>query len=307
MRKFIPLFENFENHLSSNNWEYVKTDTLWQYKEFDRSVDIKNSDSLDNIKRLEQILSEEGFNQPLILQYSKKYQTAYLTEGNHRLVAAKNMGIKYIPVRVTTDGGDKKDAKRVFGSVDNPTLPSQIGIESYDKDYNLIYIDDEYEELSFEQRLSSFPDVISYKHTFKDNDYIYDISIKLNSEHDVLLLFTSDEAQRIEACMSFRGDLSPDDLWAKINFDNFASTYDNRDEIDEEFYENYRKTKYESYLYGNCETPFGGYWKWIYDEKTMLKKVGIEIYSEPLNKYDFDGFGTFFECLKYNYNKKMVL
>ncbi len=304
MMRFIPLFENFENHLSGNDWEYVKTDTLWQYKEFDRSVDIKNSDSLDNIKRLEKILSEEGFNQPLILQYSKKYQTAYLTEGNHRLIAAKNIGIKYIPVRVTTDGGEKRDAKRVYQcSIDNPTLPSQIGIESYDKDYNLIHIDDEHEELTYEQRLSSFPDIISYKRTFKDNDYVFDISIKLKSEHDVLLLFTSDEAQRIEACMSYKDS---NDIWSKINFENFASTYNNRHEIDEEFYENYRNTKFKSYLYGSVETPFGGYWQWI-NKDNSTEKIGIEIYSEPLNKYDLDGFETFFECLKYNYNKKMKL
>ncbi len=305
MMRFIPLFENFENQLSSDDWEYVKTDTLWQYKEFDRSIDIKNSDSLDNIKRLEEILSEEGFNQPLILQYSKKYQTAYLTEGNHRLVAAKNIGIKYIPVRVTTDGGEKRDAKRVYRSIDNQTLPSQIGIESYDKDYKLIHIDDEYEELSYEQRLSSFPDIISYKRSFKDNDYVFDISIKLNSEHDVLLLFTSDEAQRIEACMSYK-DSNTKDIWSEINFKNFASTYNNSDEIDEEFYENYRNTKFKSYLYGSVETPFGGYWQWI-NKDNSTEKIGIEIYSEPLNKYDLDGFETFFECLKYNYDKKMIL
>lgn len=304
MRKFIPLFENFENHLSSDNWEYVKTDTLWQYKEFDRSVDVKNSDSLNNIKRLEKILSEEGFNQPLILQYSKKYQTAYLTEGNHRLVAAKNIGIEYIPVRVTTDGGDKKDAKRVYRSVDNPTLPSQIGIESYDKDYNLIYIDDEV--LDINDILSSFPDIIEFKET---STGVYDISVKLKYDSDILGLFDSSVSERIEACDSYNPNV--EDVWKKIQLNNFKSTYSNNTDIDDEFFADYRKNEYVRYLNGGFETPFGGNIEWLTVDDTGYRSIdvkGINIKNEHIKDYKLlEGFHTFLECMVYNYKKSLVL
>lgn len=287
-----------------NNWdyEYVKTDTLWEYKEFDRSKDIKNSDSLDNIKRLEEILREEGFNQPLILQYSKKYQTAYLTEGNHRLIASKNIGIKYIPVRVTTDGGEKKDAKRVYYSVDNPTLPSQIGIESYDKEFNLIYSEDEDEnyDIDYNDVLSSYKDIESFQ---ENSDGSFNISVNMRY-HDVLLLLNSEECERIEACMNHREYSEKETIWKNINFKNFASTY--REKVDDDFYSNYRNTIYKSFLRGGFETPFDGHITWKYDNIGIIN--GIIIKNELLEEYNnIEGYNSFLECMIDNYDKGLII
>ena len=240
----------------------------------------------------------------MILQYSKKYQTAYLTEGNHRLVAAKNIGIEYIPVRVTTDGGDKKDAKRVYRSVDNPTLPSQIGIESYDKDFNLIYVDDDV--LDINDILSSFPDIIEFEET---RDGVYDISVKLKHASDVTLLFDSNVRQRIEACESYNPDAVG--VWKNIQLDNFKSSYSDSTDIDADFFENYRNNEYQRYLSGNFETPYDGNIEWLSVDYTGYRSIdvkGIIISNEHIKDYKLlEGFKTFFECMVYNYKESLVL
>jgi hypothetical protein len=66
------LNESFKMLKTSYDYEWVKTTTLYNYIEFDRS------DRESNINILKNILASEGFTEPLILQYSHKFRRAYL-------------------------------------------------------------------------------------------------------------------------------------------------------------------------------------------------------------------------------------
>lgn len=168
---------------TSYNYEWVKTETIWEYKEFDRS------EHYQNIEKLEDKLSTEGFTEPLILHYSHKYKTAYLTEGNHRLLAAKNLGIQYIPIRVTIDGVQKKDAEPVLGYYSesekvDPRVPSEIGIPNcIDKTGKPVESESriiEEDELNYDEILSKYEDIAKFE---KIEDGCYNIWVSMNWWH----------------------------------------------------------------------------------------------------------------------------
>ena len=163
-------------------YQWVKTTALWNYKEFDRS------DRPHNVEKVEQILSQEKFNQPLILQYSHEYKTCYLLEGNHRLLGALKLGIEYVPVRVTTDGAQLKDAHKVIGYYDNEEenpeldidnlLPSQIGIPNcLDEDGNPVLTETRVlDNLNYDEILSQYPDIEKFE---KVEEGCYNILVKM--------------------------------------------------------------------------------------------------------------------------------
>jgi ParB-like chromosome segregation protein Spo0J len=56
------------------------------------------------IEALKESISKEGIKEPLLLEckgprIERKGVDAYLIEGNHRLIAAKELGMKTVPVR----------------------------------------------------------------------------------------------------------------------------------------------------------------------------------------------------------------
>lgn len=56
------------------------------------------------IEALKESISKEGIKEPLLLEckgprIKRKGVDAYLIEGNHRLIAAKELGMKTVPVR----------------------------------------------------------------------------------------------------------------------------------------------------------------------------------------------------------------
>jgi hypothetical protein len=169
----IKLFENFESDKKDfyniegydDPYEWVDIDDISVYKEFDRPL---KHDLVASIQT-------DGFTQPLIMHYSKEYCNAYLVEGNHRLKAAKYLGIKYVPVRVTTDGGSIRDAHYVVCNIKNPTLPSQIGFEAYDNSGEQISINENKIKL-FDP--NKYPDIISCE--IKDGYYDIHIDCRLS-------------------------------------------------------------------------------------------------------------------------------
>jgi hypothetical protein len=90
------------------NAEEVPTEWLAQFREYDRSA--RPTRSPQEMAELRQSIIEEGFNDPLILEVSRspRYEDegfsnrgyAQLTEGNHRLAIALELGIENLPVRV---------------------------------------------------------------------------------------------------------------------------------------------------------------------------------------------------------------
>jgi hypothetical protein len=78
-----------------DNVELVPTRTVAGFREFQQGT-------LDpsKVARLEREIKREGIQEPLILDYDDLSREAYLSEGNHRLQAALNLGIDEVPVRV---------------------------------------------------------------------------------------------------------------------------------------------------------------------------------------------------------------
>ncbi len=78
------------------------------FGEWDRVTEWVAIEWVDHYKELEctpspaliESLQREGFREPLVMLIGQKDRKAVLCEGNHRLAAAKSLGLKAVPVRV---------------------------------------------------------------------------------------------------------------------------------------------------------------------------------------------------------------
>lgn len=120
-------------------WELVPTYTIDQYREYDL-YDLRDP---DNVQRIAESIAEQGWREPLMLEYYSKDKKVLLGEGNHRLQAARQLGLTHVPVWVYVKhyaGADKRRSRvsRSAKSISNdlPTsgyipaelAPSDIGI-----------------------------------------------------------------------------------------------------------------------------------------------------------------------------------
>jgi len=80
--------------------EFVPIEELDKLKEFDRRVTPKFRDSDDIINDLKEKFKKEWIQSPLYIHYSLADWKAYLAEWNHRLAAAKELWMEYLPVWV---------------------------------------------------------------------------------------------------------------------------------------------------------------------------------------------------------------
>lgn len=76
----------------------VPTEVLVKYREFDRAGENAAPNSRERIEELKQSLQEQGWVNPLHITVYRDGQPPKLSEGNHRLVAAQELGIREIPV-----------------------------------------------------------------------------------------------------------------------------------------------------------------------------------------------------------------
>lgn len=118
--------------------ELVPVKTLDKYKEFDRDTPVMGILGYNNLKA---DIKRNGIKEPLIIRYYKGDNTAFLTEGNHRLRIAKELGIKKVPVRVIrvnlNGKSSGKPVKPVRGFIKKDPIqhvpedlkPSEIGIK----------------------------------------------------------------------------------------------------------------------------------------------------------------------------------
>lgn len=111
--------KRYFNKEKPNNIALVKTDFLDTIKEYDRTLPkYKQSGSQERIDSIVKDLKEgKGFTDPVFLEYTVDDAgnlRLLLGEGNHRLAAAKQAGVEYIPVQpVRID--DVKRVKTVVG------------------------------------------------------------------------------------------------------------------------------------------------------------------------------------------------
>ena len=84
----------------SHEFQMVRTQDLWEYKEFDRSLTPKYGNDHDHLEQVRRFILKNGFQEPIIISCDLKTGKAYITEGNHRLWVALKEGITYIPCRV---------------------------------------------------------------------------------------------------------------------------------------------------------------------------------------------------------------
>ena len=84
----------------SHEFQMVRTQDLWEYKEFDRSLTPKYGNDHDHLEQVRRFILKNGFQEPIIISCDLKTGKAYITEGNHRLWVALKEGIPYIPCRV---------------------------------------------------------------------------------------------------------------------------------------------------------------------------------------------------------------
>ena len=146
--KYIKIFENFGkvilNFEDSNSGYFSKAELvpiseLIKFREFDRRVNFKwdKKYSTSAIEQAKNEFLQNGITDILIINYSQTDKKVLLVEGNHRLVAAMELGLKYLPARVyrTKSSMDSKNAMSVvgytedeYGYVPGDLKPSQVGI-----------------------------------------------------------------------------------------------------------------------------------------------------------------------------------
>jgi hypothetical protein len=73
---------------------HLPIDVVHHYREFDRPYDA-------NTRMLERIIGDQGIRQPLRISTDGTH--ALLHEGNHRLHAARRLGLTHLPVQVTLE------------------------------------------------------------------------------------------------------------------------------------------------------------------------------------------------------------
>lgn len=92
---------DFQNGQGNPQVGLVPISTLEKYKEFDR----EGKDSVMSPEYLDELTSDikrNGFEEPLQLTHENGIGS--LSEGNHRLIAAKRLGMTHVPVIVYNRG-----------------------------------------------------------------------------------------------------------------------------------------------------------------------------------------------------------
>jgi len=129
------------------NVEWVPIDAIDRLKEYDRAdttqPKVLYEYARETIDELKQSIPTEGFKEPLIVEYAAGDRHAYLGEGNHRLAAAKELGLSHVPVRVMRNGEQRGELAGTHNAVEVPGYqadppphnrvpadmkPSQIGL-----------------------------------------------------------------------------------------------------------------------------------------------------------------------------------
>jgi len=139
--KSVKLNPKKKDYILGHKVELVPLYSLYRYREYDFS-DLREPDQLEEMK---ESLLKEGWKEPLMIVYYKKDKYLTLGEGNHRLHAAKDLGMTHVPVRVylnSSRGKGKANSKwsRPYKQISNDLdtsgyvpadlYPSDIGMRN---------------------------------------------------------------------------------------------------------------------------------------------------------------------------------
>ena len=118
--------------------ELVPVAELWHLREFDRRAEPKadQTESDETIEELKAVLQGAGLRNPLSIDYFPATRRVLLTEGNHRLAAACELGMMFLPVKVRRSNLDTPEGARPVkgvepdrhGYVRGDLTPSMVGI-----------------------------------------------------------------------------------------------------------------------------------------------------------------------------------
>ena len=76
----------------------VPFEEIFPFQEFDRRVKQVNDDPY--LDRLKAFMKKRGFPGKVILAVDKTHHVCNVHDGNHRLTVAKELGLKWIPVKI---------------------------------------------------------------------------------------------------------------------------------------------------------------------------------------------------------------
>lgn len=127
--------------------ERVPIESLMGFRDFDREVTKKSGPGATDLDALTEDIRQHGFHRPLAFQYFQKQGKAFLADGNHRLAAARRLGLKTVPVfaRVSNATYRLRRGMPFSGPTDIPldrssrypneeyadVLPSDIGLRAF--------------------------------------------------------------------------------------------------------------------------------------------------------------------------------
>ena len=122
----IPLKNSKWKKISIGLWDPENTDSSHYFKtkvveEIPISVAMQMLDvergkedyESSNIENLVKNISQSGFLNPIIIDYNINDNTAFISEGNHRVQAAKQLGMEWIPARGVRNYGQKSRFKEL--------------------------------------------------------------------------------------------------------------------------------------------------------------------------------------------------
>jgi hypothetical protein len=112
-----------------SNVELVPVSELVKFREYNRLIDAKYSkkDSAENINKLKEVYKTEGITSVLIIEYSVEDNSVLLIEGNHRLNAALELGIRYLPARVVRRNSSFPKMQKAKAMEVSGVLPNEYG------------------------------------------------------------------------------------------------------------------------------------------------------------------------------------
>lgn len=110
--------------------EFVPTEELLKFREFDRRETPKHSedDSHETIERFKKEFLKTGIEEPLEITYYAKNKMVLLTDGNHRLSAAVELSMPYLPV-VVVSTDEPIDESKKYKAIPVPGYSDDVSIE----------------------------------------------------------------------------------------------------------------------------------------------------------------------------------
>ena len=161
------------------------------------NADIKDWEFSDNLEDLGNSMKTRGVQEPLIIIVGQQNQKAYIGEGNHRLAAANQAGIKELPVRImvrkvaqaNNDGDSMLDVSSILkipteGYTPSDAKPSNV-FELPFKIQEGLYVDHGFEPFDLERedmpqiKPNKMDEFLEY---LEDNGVAFEADISLDAE-----------------------------------------------------------------------------------------------------------------------------